>query len=241
MPQLLMERIKIYNDEYRKGTPMVSDAEYDAALLEVENELSNTLYITFRESLCEPGGDVTLKHVAGSLRKMTYGTNQLEKYCDGFSNKLFFVSAKLDGMGYVATYINGVINTVTTTGDGITAKNITHSAKHCLPNMINMEGLFIVRGELVMEKEDAIELGYKNARNGVVGLMKKDQPDLNKLKYVRAPAYQIMNAHAMSYAEQYKILSGLFEVPYCQAEDVTEYDTFSDFEESLVALLESWK
>jgi len=241
MPQLLMERIKIYNDHYRAGEPSISDSGYDELLLEVENELSDSLYKTFRESLCEPGGDVKLANVAGSLRKTTYGTDQLEKYCSKFDKKVFFISAKLDGMGYVATYVNGVISTVTTTGDGVTAKNITHNAKYCLPNMINVEGLFIVRGELVMEKEDAIELGYKNARNGVVGLMKKDKADYEKLKFVRCPAYQIMNAPDMSYADQYKILSDKFEVPLCQAEDVSEFTKFSDFETHLVELLESWK
>ena len=244
MPQLLMERIKIYNTQYRMGKSQIGDDHYDALLEEVRNELkSETLFKVFLESLCEPGGDIKLRHIAGSLKKVTYGTDQLGKYINKFpkSDQTFLISAKLDGMGYVATFVDGVLVTVSTTGDGETAKDITHTAKFCIPNMIDVEGLFIVRGELVMTKDDAIKLGYKNARNGVVGLMKKDEPDYQKMNFVRAPAYQIMNDYVNTYDKQYALLKKHFEVPYCQVEKVQDYNNSLEFEEEIKTIMEGWK
>jgi len=244
MPQLLMERLKVYNSQYRHGDPQIDDEYYDALLEQVQNELNEENYKIFRASLCEPGGSVKLAHCAGSLRKVVYGTDQLEKWITSFpkDERLFFVSAKLDGMGFVATYINGVLVTVTTTGDGTTAEDITQNAKHCLPNMISVEGLMVIRGEFVLTKNDAEELGYKNARNGVVGLLKKKETDFNKIHLVKGIAYQIMNSYDKTYDQQYVLLQKYgFEVPFCFAESFNDFDNIEDFEQYLKNMLESWK
>ena len=83
-----------------------------------------------------------LNYKVGSLRKCTYETGQLPDFIK--SNDIYevFITAKLDGMGYVATYVNGTIVSCSTTGNGVTAEDITHSARYVLPNMINIGGAY---------------------------------------------------------------------------------------------------
>jgi len=244
MPQLLMERIKIYNQQYRQGSPQIDDEHYDALLEEVQEQLNSQSYLLFRESLGEQGGSVKLKHIAGSLRKVTYGTDQLEKWINSVprEDRRYFISAKLDGMGYIATYVNGVLISVTTTGDGETAEDITNTGKYCLPTLISVEGVMVVRGELVLTKEDAVELGYKNARNGVVGLMKKKTPDFERIHKVKGIAYQIMNLPDQTYEYQYDLLKQYgFEVPYFFIEYFEDYRSVQALEENWANTLECWK
>lgn len=243
MPQILMEELRVYNRDYRAGTPTISDEKYDALLEQVETRLKPEEFDIFRKSLREPGGDVKLRNVAGSLRKCTYGTDQFNKFINSYpANTNFFISAKLDGMGYIATYVNGVLVSVTTTGDGITAEDITHNGRHALPNMIPVYGILEVRGEFVLEKQDAEKLGYKNARNGVVGLMKRKETDFDKITYVKAPAYQIMNDFTMTYDQQYVKLENFgFELPFFKIETVEPGQILDGFEQDLVDLLGQWK
>jgi len=242
MPQLLMERIKGYNEQYRSGNPQILDEHYDALLEEVQNILPEKSYRIFRESLGEQGGSVKLSHIAGSLRKVTYGTDQLEKWFESLQVNEFYISAKLDGMGFIATYVNGVLVSVSTTGDGETAEDITHNAKYCLPTLINIEGVIIIRGEFVLTKKDAEILGYKNARNGVVGLMKRKSTRFDKIHNVRGIAYQIMNIYDKTYTEQYQMLNKYgFELPYCFVESLDEFSNISELEEYLKNTLETWK
>jgi len=245
MPQLTMEQVRLHNEGYRAGNPDISDEHYDALLEEIQSKLSEKEYFIFRTSLREPGGDVKLTRIAGSLKKCTYGTNQLEKFLSKkeLHDWKLFISAKLDGMGYIATYINGTLVSVTTTGDGISAEDITTNARVFLPNLLPVQGILEIRGELVLEKDAAVVMGYKNARNGVVGLMKKfKNPNYDHLANVRCPAYQIMNDTEHTYEEQYAILENFgFEVPFHKTDSLEYGQNLNGFEEDLKDLLEDWK
>lgn len=236
MPQLTMERIRIYNEQYRAGDPQISDEHYDSLLEQVEQALPPYQYLLFRISLREAGGDVKLRHKVGSLRKCTYNTGQLSDFLTKITVDEIFITAKLDGMGYVATYLNGTLISCSTTGDGITAEDITHTARYVLPNLLNLEGTLEVRGEFVLLKDKAAECGYRNARNGVVGLMKAHTPDFDKMQYVRCPAYEILNSNE-SRVLQYGLLQQIgFEIPYNEIRLVSD-----KIEETLKNTLIEWK
>jgi len=243
MPQIFMEELRVYNQEYRAGTPQISDEKYDALLEQVESRLQPEEFDIFRKSLREPGGDVKLRNIAGSLRKCTYGTDQFEKFIRSYPEETnFFISAKLDGMGYIATYVNGVLVSVTTTGDGVSAEDITHNGRYALPNMIPVYGILEVRGEFVLEKSAAEAMGYKNARNGVVGLMKRKETDFDKISNVKAPAYQIMNDTESTYDQQYvKLESFGFELPFFKIDALEYGQNIDGFAQDLADLLEQWK
>jgi len=236
MPQLLMEQIKLYNEVYRAGKPQISDEHYDTLLEKLQVELPQENYETFRKSLREPGGKVKLDYNVGSLRKCTYGTGELQAFIEKTAPKTIFVAAKLDGMGYVAHYINGVLISCSTTGDGKTGEDITAIAKYVLPGTMPIKGKLIIRGEFVMIKAKAEKFGYRNARNGVVGLLKSHEADFEKLAGVRCPAYEILNTD-QSRVDQYETLYNLgFEVPDNTSLDVNEF-----IEEHLKDILVRWK
>lgn len=235
-----MKDLKYYNKKYRDGVPEITDEQYDALLDHLESQMKSNEFKVFRGSLCESGGEVKLSHIAGSLKKCTYGTDQLEKFINNHDYNMFFISAKLDGMGFISTYVNGMLVSVTTTGDGETAEDITHNAKHIMP-LIDGDGVLIVRGELVIPVEKSENMGFKNARNGVVGIMKRKDVNMDHIKNVDVVAYQIMNNDNLTYPEQYDLLEKMgFLVPDNIVMEV-ESEFTSEDEESLKELLEEWR
>ena len=213
MPQLQMEELRILNEQYRDGNPVVSDEEFDSKLAAVEAKLDAASYLLFRASLMEKGGDIIHEYVIGSLRKCNYGTDDLQNYLAENQILRLLVAAKLDGMSYTAKYLNGVLIQCATRGDGQTGVDITAPARYVLPNMISLKGLLEIRGEFVIPKAAVSALGYANARNGVVGLMKKETILPERLMHVRGPVYQILNSTAPR-QQQYDELELMgFEVP----------------------------
>ena len=230
-----MEELRILNEQYRDGNPAVSDEEFDAKLAAVEAKLDAASYLLFRASLMEKGGDIIHQYVIGSLRKCNYGEGQLRDYVLENHIIRLLVAAKLDGMSYTAKYLNGVLIECATRGDGQTGEDITAPARFVLPNMISLKGLLEIRGEFVIPIEAVAALGYKNARNGVVGLMKKETILPERLMHVRGPVYQILNS-SLSRMQQYDELELMgFEVP--ENYIVTVRKEISETEEILKTIL----
>jgi DNA ligase (NAD+) len=213
-----MEKLRIFNMHYREGNPIATDEQFDNMLFELKDSMNELEYQLFRDSLREKGGDVKHSLFLPSLDKCTYGTDDFHKFSFQNLREKLFASAKIDGMGYIATYVDGVVVTCSTIGDGNTGVDISHNAVHVLPNMLPMHGVFEVRGEFALNKSEVEKLGYRNARNGVVGCMKQDDVDYSKISYVVPFAYQILRSDK-TVPEQYKELESYgFAVPdnfYC--------------------------
>jgi len=232
MPQLKMEQARLWNEDYRNGNPQVSDEQFDFLLDQIESEMSAESFHVFRTSLMEKGGSIKHDFIIGSLRKCTYGEGQLSKWMSDYSiTRKLFASLKLDGMSYTAKYADGVLVQVATRGDGQTGEDITASARFVLPNMLPITGLLEIRGEFVIPRKACAGLGYKNARNGVVGLMKTlEDIDFNKISNVCGPVYQILGS-PLTIQEQYVELEKLgFETPEW---GIFIADTHAEMEETL--------
>ena len=117
MPQLQMEKLRIWNDQYREGNPTVSDEEFDRELAQVQRKMESASYLVFRASLMEKGGDIIHSYVIGSLRKCNYGENELADWVNKYNIVRLLVAAKLDGMSYTAKYIDGILVECATRGD----------------------------------------------------------------------------------------------------------------------------
>ena len=204
------------NDCYRAGQPEVSDEQYDTMIDQLKSMLSAADHANFVRSLTEQGGEVQHPYVMGSLKKVKHGEGQLAPWLQKNNVRLLLVSEKIDGLSFAATYVNGVLVSGATRGDGTTGTAISDKLVHILPNQLNEPVTLDVRGELTIIGDDHIGLGFKNRRNGSVGIINRDKVDAKDVAKVRGFAYQIKLGHMATApaSEQLKVLRHLgFQTP----------------------------
>lgn len=237
----LQARIKHLNATYRVGQPEVSDEQYDNLLDQLRGVVPADEFALFLRGLTEPGGDVKHPYTVGSLKKVKFGENQLAPWINRYVRKLLFAMPKLDGLTFVARYIDGVLTTGSTKGDGATGKNISEKLAWILPTKLDSPVTMDIRGELTLTGDDHIALGFKNRRNGTVGLINRDNAGIDEIQKIKAFTYQIKagDGSSLPLPVQLKTLQdlGLAVVPW------THFDLahISDPEQVLATQLCTWK
>ena len=104
----------------------------------------------------------------------------------------FIIDTKFDGVALELEYIDGILTTAATRGDGYTGEDVTANAKTIrnipikLHNAHNMPGTTTVRGEVLLLKKDLEQVnirriqsgkaGFVNARNAAAGSLKHFDP-----------------------------------------------------------------
>lgn len=186
----LLGLLRTYKDAYYNGTPLVSDAAYDA----LEDELRELAPDhAFFATVGAPTAAVTSWEKAnhaipmGSLNKAVSEDEfrQWAARCDelGKKDKLkpiskdLFVTEKLDGLSLAVTYDKGKLTDAITRGDGQVGERI-------LPNARRMKGVpaklakpvsVTVRGEIILKLSDMKKAfpGAANPRNQASGTSKR--------------------------------------------------------------------
>jgi NAD-dependent DNA ligase len=158
--------IKYHQDLYDKGTPEISDEEYNALVTYHDAEKG-----------IGPTGDITLIKQMYSLQKVyPVRGDKVPTPCQG---KELVESPKYDGNAIELVYINGVLERATTRGDGTKGQDVTAKARLLpIPHFIwANKGIVQVTGEVVATKASP------NARNIVSGKLVTEK-DLNEAKRV---------------------------------------------------------
>ena len=171
----LAERLKIYNQAYRQGSPMVSDAEYDSLVERLRAMAPDHPYL----SAVEPeqfSGRRKVFHPTPMLSiEKAYSGKQLERFVERVNKAaqeidgadvLFRLMPKLDGL---AGRDDGEI--FTTRGDGLAGYEISSAfAKGLTPIGGRGQGM----GEIVVVKsyfEEKMGRFFEHPRNMVVGIV----------------------------------------------------------------------
>ena len=202
----LKAQIKKANDAYRVGNPIISDEEYDILLSKLEDQTGFVEFEDFKATLTESTGTVKLNYVLGSLSKFKYEESDLlDKWMVKHKLKSIFASLKIDGCSFNASWRKGILVMCSSRGDGDTGTDWTEKAKHILPVTIPYLDDLDIRGEFTLCDDSHVILGYKNRRNGTVGIMNKDIIEPEKLKYVKAICYEVLSGD-MNIYEQFKFL-----------------------------------
>ena len=153
MSNYLEERIKYYDDAYRSGNALISDAQFD----QLENNLKrvnpNSDYFTNKKALPLP-----------SLPK-----DQISEFLEGLlPDTRLLIQPKIDGCAVAIKYENGKLEkAISRKGSDISKKIKTIKS---IPREINIRSSFVVRGELFTAEEapsysQRIASGYLRSRD----------------------------------------------------------------------------
>ena len=193
---------------YYEGNPQMSDAAFDA----IEKELkTNGSKVINQVGSKRKDFDFPHPHTMLSLAKIqTESINGVTNYQEDLFNKWFnktdavvfkatgkhidylLHSPKFDGNAINIVYINGILQSVLTRGDGKYGKDITDRLNIFLPHQLDARDsvpLIEIRCECVIDqklfdkkyfgkREDGL---YANARNFVAGVLGKDDYSLEKV------------------------------------------------------------
>ena len=234
-----MDLARKYNKAYRIGTELVSDAEYDILLSEIEDEMLPFEFVEFISTLSEEAGTVKTNYVLGSLTKIKFEEpEKLYKWMKKENINDLFISEKIDGVSFEANYKNGKFVSCASKGDGDSGTNWTKKGKIILPQTISCLDDIDIRGEFTLTGDTHKQLGYKTRRAGTVGIMNREEVS-EEVKYVEAFAYQILSSDN-SIRLQFEILLYMrFKTP-CYAMRRTEHID-SNTHEDLKSLYLKWK
>ena len=190
MKTYLEERLQWYDDNYRSGNALISDAQFDQLEKNLERINPRANYFIAKNNLILP-----------SMPK-----NKKEEFLDGLLNKTrIIIEPKLDGIAIGLQYQGGLL-TKAINRDG---KDITNKIKNVpnVPSKIKIKGLFQVRGELFVPSE------YKRpsySRRKASSYLTSEERESNHLSFC---CYQIINCKINQY-ESLNYLKDLnFSIP----------------------------
>lgn len=188
-----LERYYEAKDAYYNGEPIMTDLEFDE--LERSLGLENKSEIGARHN---PSYTVQHPFIMGSLSKIQIKENQngvviwndyfteLRKYIKD-SNIPCIISPKYDGCSFEAVIVNGMINSISSRGDGEYGKNLySHLLLKVQPTVDDLipqiGNDFVIRGEVLINKK-IFETKYNdfvNPRSFVSGVLNRDFCDEEK-------------------------------------------------------------
>ena len=179
MIKRMEELITILNQataEYDKGTPLMSDKEWDDLYFELvylEQETgtylkhSPTQYVIY--DTVNELNKVEHNHPMLSLAK----TKEVDEAVAAMHNKDYLMMLKLDGLTCSIRYVDGKLVSAETRGNGEVGEDITHNAMviKTIPKRIAYTGELILDGEMICTYEDFEPFSeeYKNPRNFASG------------------------------------------------------------------------
>lgn len=207
---------------YVTDIQIMSDAEYDVLLEQVQLAADGNGWFEadalFSKVAAGFSGSTTVKHAKPMLSMAKVKTMvEVEKFLKTVPDVVF--EPKLDGLAVALTYMNGLLVTAATRGDGDVGENITETVKlntiKNLPHSINIKTDVEVRGELYMTNEDFKEANkerirrtgkpFANSRNATAGIIRNENEE-NPYAKLSFAVYDSVGLKVETYKEAAPIL-----------------------------------
>ena len=224
----LVSELNRLTELYDKGTPEISDKEWDNMYFELaalEHEqgyiLPNSPTQKVNYTVVNELQKVHHNHPMLSLDK----TKDIEEIKSFIGNKDWIVMLKMDGLTCSLLYENGKLVRAETRGDGEIGEDVTHNAMviPSIPKRIPYTDKLVVDGEIICKLDDFKEFEgeYKNARNfasGSIRLLDSNECAKRKLTFV---AWDIIGKHGKCDTLFTKLIAlmnfNFVTVPFCTA------------------------
>ena len=229
----LIEFLNYHQKLYDKGTPTISDKEWDDAYFELKH-LEGIAGVSLPGS---PTQKIRYE-VVSELKKVKHEyqpmlsldkTKDIEEIKRFIGDKEWIAMLKLDGLTCRLTYEEGRLVRAETRGDGIEGEDITHNAQvlPSIPQRIDYYDTLVVDGEVICKRADfsQFEEKYANARNfaaGSIRLLNSNECAKRGLTFV---AWDIITEEGddewgtLSTKLMYLYRYGFFTVPYRTQDD----------------------
>ena len=241
MIEQLREKIRVANEAYRVGEPIMSDKEYDILIEELaEMSPDDELLSVVGHEILDEGRKTKLPIPMASMNKI----KSLEEIKDWQRLKLIpnaveiICTPKYDGLSLC---VDEVIGEAITRGDGVYGQRSTEHYRF-IKNHLDINNIFSHSyGEVIMPKQvflDKYSNDFANPRNLVAGLInsKTVSESLRDCKYIK---YGAITSLRNQFTTKKELLDALNErqetkVPYhvCGILDLTE--------EILISLFKKW-
>ena len=174
--ETLIEELNKATEAYDKGTPIISDREWDVMyyrVAEIEREQGwaspNSPTQQIHYNVVNELAKVQHNHPMLSLDK-TKSLDELNEFC---GNRTAFLSLKLDGLTCSLYYANGKLQRAETRGNGMVGEDITHNAFviPSIPKKIPYKEELVVDGEIICLAHNFALFAndYANSRNFAAG------------------------------------------------------------------------
>ncbi len=225
-------------EEYDKGTPTMTDEEWDNLYFELKT-LEEECDFFFKNS---PTHKIHFKKVS-ELKKVkhnhpmlslnkTKNIKEVESFIKGHE---WIAMAKMDGLTCSLRYVDGKLVSAETRGNGIEGEDVTHNALviSSIPNEIKYKKELIIDGEIICTYEDfeSFKKDYKNPRNfasGSIRLLDSKECKKRKLTFV---AWDIIEAEEEAASLFVKLIGlqilGFNIVPYIIDEEIKEANSLN--------------
>ena len=172
----LIEKLNYYTKLYDEGHPEIADKQWDDMyfqLQKMEEEsgitLSNSPTVHIDYVIENELKKVQHNHLMASLQK-TKSEEEVEHFLKGYDS---IAMAKMDGLTCSIKYLDGVLISAETRGNGEVGEDITHNivCVKGVPLEIPIKEELIVDGEVICTYEDFKEFSeqYANPRNFAAG------------------------------------------------------------------------
>lgn len=178
------QKLKQANDAYWRGSPILSDGEFDALTEELRelDPLSPVLDYIGPKPLHS-----TVTHHAPMLSlQKCYATADVEEWAKARGFDCLSISPKIDGLAASLRYVRGKLVCAATRGDGHAGEDITLHARTIadIPNVLKMAETLEIRGEIFAGNEAG-----DNPRNIAAGALRKKETQAHALRF---RAYDIL-------------------------------------------------
>ncbi len=188
----LVECLNYYTELYDKGTPELSDRDWDSMYFDLQYLEGVTGYYRpdsptqcIKHTQVNELNRVTHNHLMLSLDK-TKDLNEIQNFLNQSEEEPYVCMGKMDGLSMSLLYEDGKLVRAETRGaDGIVGEDVTHNAKVIknLPVRIDTKDRLVIDGEVILKTDDFLKLKetnpeFKNQRNiaaGSIRLLNSEQ------------------------------------------------------------------
>lgn len=212
----IINTLKLYDQMYASGTPLVSDEEYDELYKSTKEENPDHPYFK-AVGAAERGGKIDLPFPMGSLDQV-YDQNDIQNWVKRFNllDNQMIISHKLDGVSCMIHYKYGKLQQAFSRGNGIQGADVTRhiSKMSSIPQTIPFYESLYIRCEVIMKNstfQEKYSNDFKNPRNLVAGCMNRKVTEQSMLDDIDVIAYDIVSIDSKEYEVTKLVMFDLFK------------------------------
>jgi DNA ligase (NAD+) len=238
----LREIINYHNKQYYVyDNPVISDAEYDKLMRELEElERKFPEFITPDSPTQRVGGEPlpAFRQVTHRVPMMSLADAFDERELTDFHRRVteavgdkveYVVELKIDGLAISLTYEDGILTTAATRGDGVVGEDVTQNVKTIKSVPLRLDfpegkrpSVIEVRGEVYLPKEGFRKLNeeredmelplFANPRNAAAGSLRQLDPKVTASRPLSTFMYGVGYAEGVEFKTHYEILEFYKEI-----------------------------